>query len=73
VGIVVLDQQEHPRAFTCTTPGGDVYKGEMMEKGAIVSGGQLWMEKNAEGYTVVKNHLREKVIPIKDATCKFDR
>ncbi len=73
VGIVALDQQERPRAFTCTTPSGEVYKGEMAEKGAIISGGQLQMDKNAEGYTVVKNHLRSTVIPLKDATCKFDR
>lgn len=73
VGIVALDQQEHPRAFTCTAPDGEVYRGEMVEKGAIISGGQLRMEKNADGYTVVTNHLRSKVIPIKDATCKFDR
>jgi hypothetical protein len=72
-GIVALDQQEHPRAFTCTTPAGDVYKGEMVEKGAIISGGQLHMRKQADGYTVVENHMRSKVIPLKNATCTFDR
>lgn len=72
VGIVALDQKEHPRAFTCTTPAGEIYKGEMEEKGAIISGGQLQMHKGADGYTVVANHMRSKVIPLKDATCKFD-
>lgn len=71
-GIVYMDSQEHSRAFTCTTPSGEVYKGEMKEVGAIVSGGSLQMEKRADGYTVVKNHMREKVIPLKEATCRFD-
>jgi hypothetical protein len=45
----------------------------MTEVGAIVSGGQLQMEKNADGYPVVKNLRSAKTIPLKDATCRFDR
>ncbi|TAL40196.1 MAG: hypothetical protein EPN97_00525 [Alphaproteobacteria bacterium] len=74
IGIVVMDQQERPRPFTCTTADGEVYKGEMMEKGAIVSGGQLHMRKGDDGLWLAENHLRKsEVIPIKNATCRFDR
>ncbi|MEZ0223195.1 MAG: hypothetical protein ACAH83_01465 [Alphaproteobacteria bacterium] len=73
IGIVAMDQQEAPRPFTCTTTEGEVYKGEMVEKGAIISGGRLHMSKGDDGLWRAENYRGSKVIPIKNATCKFDK